>query len=171
VLHANPTAHAGAWAELITTGEELQIGTAPEGVDLAIAGSAPLAGITAITSVDALDLHDGDVVLIVGATGGVGSLAVQLAARAGAHVLAPALGEDEAFLRDLGVSEVLPRDGNIVELVRERRPDGVDALLDLVNYTAGSYDAALRPGARVASPTGAAGEGPRPHDGDGRPDA
>ena len=111
-------------------------------------------------SVEALDLHDGDLVLVVGATGGVGSLAVQLAARADARVLAPALAEDEAFLRELGVSEVLPRDGNIAGLVRERHPDGVDALLDLVNYTAGIYDAALKPGARVASPTGAAGEGP-----------
>jgi NADPH:quinone reductase len=44
--------------------------------------------------------------------------------------------------------------------VRERFPDGVDALLDLVNYEPGSFDAALRGGARVASPTGAAGEGP-----------
>jgi NADPH2:quinone reductase len=42
--------------------------------------------------------------------------------------------------------------------VRERVPDG-DALLDLVNYAPGIYDAALKPGARVASPTGAAGEG------------
>jgi NADPH:quinone reductase len=44
--------------------------------------------------------------------------------------------------------------------VRDRYPDGVDALLDLVNYAPGTYDAALKPGARVASPTGAAGEGP-----------
>ena len=36
----------------------------------------------------------------------------------------------------------------------------LDALLDLVNYTPGTYDAALKDGARVASPTGAAGEGP-----------
>jgi NADPH:quinone reductase-like Zn-dependent oxidoreductase len=158
--HANPTARHGAWTELITTSEELQIAPAPDGVDLATAGVAPLAGITALTSVDALDLHDGDLVLIVGATGGVGSLAVQLAARAGARVIAPGLPEDDVFLRELGVSEMLPRDGDVARLVRERHADGVDALLDLVNYTAGAYDAALKPGARVASPTGAAGEGP-----------
>jgi NADPH:quinone reductase len=55
---------------------------------------------------------------------------------------------------------VLPRDGDIAELVRDLVPDGVDALLDLVNYAPGSYDAALKPDARVASSTGAAGEGP-----------
>jgi NADPH:quinone reductase-like Zn-dependent oxidoreductase len=160
LLHANPTAHAGAWAELITVTEELQIAPAPDGVDLATAGAAPLAGITALMSVEALDLSAGDVVLIAGATGGVGSLAVQLAARAGARVLAPALPADESFLRELGVSDVLPRDGDIGRLVRDRVPGGIDALLDLVNYAPGSYDAALKPEARVASPTGAAGEGP-----------
>jgi NADPH:quinone reductase len=158
--HANPTARAGAWAELITVTEELSIAHAPDGVDLAVAGAAPLAGITAITAIDALDLSEGDVLLVVGAAGGVGSLAVQLAARAGARILAPALAQDGDFLRELGVSDVLPRDGDIAELARERVPDGVDALLDVVNYAPGTYDAALKPGARVASPTGAAGEGP-----------
>src|SRR4051812_44899187 len=160
LLHANPTVHAGAWAELITVTEELSSAPAPDGLDLAIAGAAPLAGIAALTAIDALALSDGDVLLVAGAAGGIGSLAIQLAARAGARILAPALAEDETFLRELGVSDVLPRDGDIAQLVRDREPDGVDALLDLVNYAPGTYDAALKPDARVASPTGAAGEGP-----------
>jgi NADPH:quinone reductase len=160
VLHANPAVKDGAWAELITVTEELSIGPAPDGVDLAIAGAAPLAGITAVTAVAALELSEGDVLLVAGATGGVGSLAVQLAARAGARVIAPALPEDEEFLRGLGVTDVLARDGDIPALVRGLVPKGVDALLDLVNYAPGTYDAALKEGARVASPTGAAGEGP-----------
>jgi NADPH2:quinone reductase len=59
-------------------------------------------------AIDALELSGGDTVLIVGATGGVGSFAVQLAARAGATIVAPALAEDETYLRELGVSELLP---------------------------------------------------------------
>ena len=160
LLHANPTARDGAWSELITVTEELSIAPVPEGVDLATAGAAPLAGITALTSIDALDVSTGDVVLVAGATGGVGSLAVQLAVKAGATVVAPALPEDEEFLRGLGVSQIIPREGDVAAAVRERFPDGVDALLDLVNYAPGTYDAALKDGARVASPTGAAGEGP-----------
>jgi NADPH2:quinone reductase len=160
LLHANPAVHDGAWAELITVTEELSIAPAPSGVDLAAAGAAPLAGITAVTAVDALELTEGDVLLVAGATGGVGSLAVQLAAHAGASILAPALPEDDAFLSALGVTEVLPRDGDIAHVVRDRHPDGVDALLDLVNYAPGTYEAALKPNARVASPTGAAGDGP-----------
>jgi NADPH:quinone reductase-like Zn-dependent oxidoreductase len=160
VLHADPTAHDGAWAELITVTEDLSIAPVPDGVDLAVAGAAPLAGITAMTLVDALELSDGDVLLVAGATGGVGSLAVQLAARAGARILAPALPEDETYLRELGVSDLLPRDGDVAAAVRDLVADGVDALIDLVNYAPGTYDAALKPDARVASSTGAAGDGP-----------
>jgi NADPH2:quinone reductase len=160
LLHANPTARDGAWTELITVTEDLSIAPVPEGVDLATAGAAPLAGIAAATAVDALELSEGDVLLVAGATGGVGSLAVQLAAKARATIVAPALREDEEFLRGLGVSEIVPRDGDVAAAVRERFPDGVDALLDLVNYSPGTYDAALKDGARIASPTGAAGEGP-----------
>jgi NADPH:quinone reductase len=132
----------------------------PTVVELAAAGAAPLVGITAMIAIDALDVSQGDTVLVVGATGGVGSFAVQLAARAGATVLAPALPEDEAYLRDLGVSEVLPRDGDVGAVVRERHPDGVDAVLDLVSYAPGAFDAALKSGGRVASPNAAAREGP-----------
>jgi NADPH:quinone reductase len=160
LVHANPTARDGAWAELVKVTEELSIAAVPEEVDLATAGAAPLAGITAFASVDALALFQGDVLLVAGATGGVGSLAVQPAVHAGATVIAPALAEDEEYLRGLGVTEFVPREGDVAAAVRERFPEGVDALLDLVNYAPGTYDAALKEGARVASPTGAAGEGP-----------
>ena len=159
LVHANPTVHDGSWAELIAV-QEASIARAPEGVDGATAGAAPLAGITALLAVDALELSDGDTVLIVGATGGVGSLAVQLAARAGATVVAPALPEDETYLRDLGVSELLPRDGDLAATARERHPDGFDAALDLVNYAPDVPATLVKDGGRVASPTGAAGEGP-----------
>jgi NADPH:quinone reductase len=160
LLHANPTVRDGSWAELIAVPQDMFIGRAPEGVDLATAGAAPLAGIAAIMAIDALELSDGDTVLIVGATGGVGSLAVQLAATAGATVVAPALPEDEAHLRELGVSELLPRDGDLAAAARERHPDGFDAVLDLVNYAPDVPAALAKEGGRVASPTGAAGEGP-----------
>src|SRR4051794_38013818 len=81
LLHANPNVHDGAWAELITPPEEPSTAPVPDGVALAIAGAAPRAGIPAITAVDALELSKGDVVLVAGAPGGVGGLAVQLAAK------------------------------------------------------------------------------------------
>jgi NADPH:quinone reductase len=152
------TVHAGSWAESIVV-PETGLTKKPDGVDTATAGAAALAAVTAILCLDALNLSQGDTVLIAGATGGVGSIAVQLAAAAGATVLAPALPEDEDYLRGLGVSDVLPRDADVVAAVRERHPEGVHAIVDLVNFAPGTYDAALKDGGRVSSATNAAGEG------------
>jgi NADPH:quinone reductase-like Zn-dependent oxidoreductase len=159
VVYANPVVHDGAWAEHIAVAEADGIAKLPALIELSAAGAAPVAGITACLAVDALGLSEGQIVLIVGAAGGVGSLAVQLAARPGAVIIAPGLPDDEDYLRDLGASHVVPRDGDVVAAARELAPGGVDALLDLVSYAPGAYDAALKAGARVVSPNGAAGEG------------
>jgi NADPH:quinone reductase len=158
----SPGVHHGSWAELIVVPQD-QVAHLPDGVDLAQAGAAPLAGVTALAVHDALSLEQGDTVLMVGANGGVGSLAVQLAAAAGATVVAPGLPEDHDYLRGLGVAEVLDRTGDIAALVRERHPEGVDALADFASRSPeqlGTYAAAVREGGRIASSAGAAGEGP-----------
>jgi NADPH:quinone reductase len=150
--------HDGACAELIMSSDQT-LTRKPAGVDTATAGAAGLAAVAAVMCVDALELSQGDTVLVIGATGGVGSVVVQLAAAAGATVIAPALPEDEDYLRGLGVNELLPREGDVVAAVRERRPDGVDAIVDVASWTPGGYDAALKDGGRISSPTNAAGEG------------
>jgi NADPH:quinone reductase len=163
LMHANPTVRDGGWAELLVVPEDTGIARRPSSVELAAAGAAPLVGITALAAIDALELSEGDSVLIVGATGGVGSFAVQLAAAAGATVIAPALAEDEEYLRGLGVTERIDREGDVAAAVRERHPEGVDALLDLVSYAPDGFDAhaaALKDGGRGATPLGAAGDGP-----------
>ncbi len=155
-----PPVHDGAWAERIVVGEQF-LARKPAGVDTAQAGAAPLVTLTALAIIDALELSAGQTVVVVGATGGVGSIVVQLAKAAGATVVAPALPDDEAFLRGLGVDDVLPREGDLVSAVRGRYPNGVDALVDAVTpYQPTPYDAILVDGGRIASPTNAAGEGP-----------
>jgi NADPH:quinone reductase len=72
-------------------------------------------------------------------------------------VIAPALAEDEDFLRDLGVTDVVDREGDVAANVRGVSPDGVDAILDCVSQ---QPDAPLlKEGGRLASMLGAAGEG------------
>jgi NADPH:quinone reductase-like Zn-dependent oxidoreductase len=155
-----PPVRDGAWTELIVSSEET-LAKKPDGVDTAIAGAVPLVALTALPIIDALELSAGHTVLVVGATGGVGSLVVQLAKAAGATVLASGRPEDEEFLSGLGVDEVFPREGDLVAAVRERYPDGVNALVDAVTpYQPTPYDGVLADGGRVASPTNAAGEGP-----------
>jgi NADPH:quinone reductase-like Zn-dependent oxidoreductase len=157
-----PAVHDGAWAELAAVPAQA-VAHLPDGVDLAQAGAAPWAALTALAAADALDLRQGSTVLVIGATGGVGALAVQLAAKAGATVLAPGLAEDRHYLRGLGVAEVLDRNSDVAAQVRERHPGGVDALLDLTSQSPdqlNAYAALVGDGGRIASSLGAAGEGP-----------
>ena len=157
VLHANPAAHEGSWAELIVVPEDFQVAAKPRSVDFAQAGGAPLAALTAIAAFDALAPSEGETVLVVGASGGVGSLFVQLAAAAGANVIAPALAEDEEYLRGLGIAEYVDRNTDVAAAVRESHPTGVDAILDVVSAPDTSL---LKEGGRIASTIGAAGDGP-----------
>jgi NADPH2:quinone reductase len=160
-----PTVHNGSWAELIAVPESMAT-RKPADIDTASAGAAPLAAITALAALDALGVSEGDTVLIVGANGGVGSFAVQLADEAGATVIAPALPEDEEYLRELGVSEVLDREADVAALVHERYPDGIEALLDLVSYAPEGFDThaeVLKDDGRGASSLSAAGEGSERH--------
>ena len=162
----SPTVHEGTWAELIAVPESMATRKPEGGVDTASAGAAPLAAITALAAIDALGVSEGDTVLIVGANGGVGSFAVQLAANAGVRVIAPALPEDEEYLKELGVSEILPREADIAALVHERYPEGIEALLDLVSYAPEGFDThaeVLHDDGRGASSLSAAGEGSERH--------
>ncbi|MGY1708261.1 NAD(P)-dependent alcohol dehydrogenase [Geodermatophilus sp. SYSU D00758] len=85
----------------------------PPTVEPADAGALPLAGLTALQALHgaaAVHTRRSPRVLVVGAAGGIGSYAVQLAGLAGAHVTAVARRGDLAWLRDLGVDEVADRD-------------------------------------------------------------
>jgi NADPH:quinone reductase len=156
VLHANPTVRDGSWAELIAVPEDFQVAAKPSKLSFAESGATPLAGIAALDAFDAIVPREGGTVLVIGATGGVGSFFVQLAAAAGAHVVAPALPEDHDYLRALGVSELVERDDDFAA-AREAHPDGVDAVLDLVSHAPDTT--LLKEGGRLASTMGAAGDG------------
>lgn len=97
----------GGWAERRVVAVE-NLAELPEGVHVDEAAALPAAGVTALQAVRALGPVVGRRVLITGASGGVGRFAVQLAARAGARVIAavgsPARGEG---LRELGADQVV----------------------------------------------------------------
>jgi NADPH2:quinone reductase len=156
-----PTVHEGAWAEYVTVPEDGFVARKPSGLDFTEAAALPLAGVTALVAVDAVDPHEDDTVLVVGADGGVGSYAVQLAAKRGAMVIATAKPDDEQRLRELGAAETIDyTHQDIAAAVRERHPEGVNALIDLVNQADGFAPFAdlVRDGGRAASSLGAADE-------------
>jgi NADPH2:quinone reductase len=97
----------GAWAELAAVRTD-RLAELPEGIGFEEAAALPVAGLTAIRALAVAGPLLGRRVLVTGAAGGVGRVAVQLAHRGGAHVTGVAGGPDRAAgLADLGADEVI----------------------------------------------------------------
>jgi NADPH2:quinone reductase len=102
----------------------------PPSLDWFRAGSLFVVATTAVAAVRAVSLKSGDVVAVTGAAGGVGSLAVQLARRAGARVIGIASDKNADFLRSVGVEAVVYGDG-LAQRLQELAPKGLGAFIDL----------------------------------------
>ncbi|WP_430334699.1 NADP-dependent oxidoreductase [Rhodococcus sp. ACT016] len=123
-------AGSGAYAErvLVSASDVLP---KPESVSWESAACLLVAGGTAVDALTVTRVGEGDVVVIQGAAGGVGELAVQLAVARGAIVLGVAWDKHHDFLRTLGAAPVTPGPG-LPERIRAIAPDGVDAVIDTV---------------------------------------
>lgn len=158
-IPSTPPLHDGTYAEYIGA-PSVVLARKPAGLSFEVAAALPLAGSTARDSVDAVDVGPGDTVVVVGATGGVGSIAVQLAAQRGATVIATARpGDEEAFVRSLGAAETVDYSaGDVAEALRARFPSGVTALVDAIDRDAAFVAMAevVRDGGRISTTMGAA---------------
>ncbi|MEV6378561.1 NADP-dependent oxidoreductase [Streptomyces sp. NPDC051773] len=106
-----------------------QIIAKPAALPWEVAGSLSASGQTAHTAMEILGVSAGETVLVNGAAGGVGTIAVQLAVLRGAKVIATAREDNHAYLRELGAIPVAYGEG-LLDRVREAAPEGVDAALD-----------------------------------------
>ena len=154
----------GFYAEYVAVPAE-RVGHLPPGMSLRDAGAIATTALTAIQGIDDnLRIKSGETLIIHGAAGGVGSLAVQFARLRGARVLATATGEDGAsFVKRLGADAVVDgRKADIVAAARQFAPGGVDAVLAFAGGDAleRCLDA-LKSGGRVAFPLGVSPE-PKP---------
>ena len=130
----------------------------PGALKMEQAAVLPSDGLTALKGLeDVLRLQPDESVMIFGASGGIGHLAVQLAKRLGARVFAVASGEDGVgFVKRLGADAAVDgRSDKVLDVAREFAPDGIDAAL----VTAGGEAtdralSAIRPGGRIAHPNG-----------------
>lgn len=147
----------GFYAEYVAV-PAANVAPAPETLDLRRAGAIATTGLTALQGIDdALRIRAGEALIIHGASGGVGTLAVQFAKARGARVLATASGQDGVKLvRRLGADMAI--DGHRESLPAAARafaPDGVDAVLA---FAGGGLLTeclhALRRGGKVAYPNG-----------------
>jgi NADPH:quinone reductase len=126
----------------------------PEGMPADVAAALPTAGMTALGALDVIAPRPGQSVLIVGATGGVGVFAVQLAAAHGAEVIATARPGADRWIRQLGAAQTADYTaGDIAEQIRKTHPNGIDALLDLTRDQArfGEYAGLVRDGGTALS--------------------
>jgi NADPH:quinone reductase-like Zn-dependent oxidoreductase len=126
---------------------------APAAVSDVEAATLPMNALTARIALDAVDPPSGGVVAVTGAAGAFGGYAVQLAKADGLTVVADAKESDRALIEGLGADVVLPRGDGFAAAVRDRFPDGVDALLD-GSLQAAEVTPAVRDGGAVATVRG-----------------
>lgn len=122
----------GGYAEYLTTATTHGIAKIPDGVDWATAGVLGLAGAAAAASVNALGDVSGKTVLVSGATGGVGTHAVQLAVVGGATVIATAApGTETEHVLGFGAQHAVNYRGELATQIKELAPNGVDSIVHL----------------------------------------
>ena len=147
----------GFHAELVTVAGT-KVAPIPRNLDVARAGAIASTGLTALQGVEKLDLRKGERIIVHGASGGVGTLALQLAKWRGARVLATASGRDGvALARRLGADAAV--DGKKEDLFAAARrfaPEGVDAILAFAGgkSLARCLDALKPRGGRLVYPNG-----------------
>jgi NADPH:quinone reductase-like Zn-dependent oxidoreductase len=114
-----------------TVAEAANLVPKPAGLPWEVAGALPVAGFTAWAMVRAVDVRQGDTVVVSGAAGGVGAIAVQLARRKGATVIGLAGPSNHDWLTRHGVVPVAYGEG-VAGRIRDAAPAGrgVDAFLD-----------------------------------------
>ncbi len=129
-----PWGSAGTYAERVAVSEDAPLARVPHGLDPLVAAALPTAASTALEIVESLEPLTGKTALLVGAAGGVGSFATQLAANAGAYLLAVAGADAGDRLRSYGAAEVIDYTaGSVPDAVRRAHPDGIDVLIDLAS--------------------------------------
>ncbi|WP_405825696.1 NADP-dependent oxidoreductase [Streptomyces sp. NBC_01390] len=117
----------------------------PAGLDWQHAVALPVAGETAERVLNLLGVAAGETVLMHGASGAVGTLAIQLATARGARVIATAGPSNQDYLTSLGATATVYGEG-LVERVRALAPEGVDAVFDLAGKGALEDSITLRGG-------------------------
>jgi 2-desacetyl-2-hydroxyethyl bacteriochlorophyllide A dehydrogenase len=126
----------------------------PKNLSSEEAAGIPLAGLTAYQSLhDAGKLHENQTVLIIGASGGVGSFAIQLAKAKGAKIIGVASEKNHAYMKELGADHTIDyKNNHIGEATKELFPEGVDIIFDCTSGESLQQGlAALKPSGKLVS--------------------
>ncbi|MGP3942017.1 NAD(P)-dependent alcohol dehydrogenase [Streptomyces sp. 6N106] len=149
-VHADNEIDGGGASEYVNVSVEL-LAHAPAGLDFAESAALPLAAQTAMTCLDRGQVAAGTRVAVIGASGGVGHLAVQMARAAGAFVVGVSSARNQEFVRSMGADEVIDR--NETDVSSSFGADSFDVLIDCVGGREQWIQAqrVLRPGGRFVT--------------------
>jgi len=142
----------GSYAEYVKSGIE-RVALVPEGISLAEAATIPTAGGTAWGAVmDVGNAQPGQSFFINGGAGGVGSFAIQLAARLGGRVIVTCSPANAEYVRALGAERSIDyRNEDVLAALRQFAPDGVDTIIDAIGMGSLPADTAsvVKPGGKI----------------------
>ena len=139
----------GAQAELVVLPAASVVAT-PDGATLEQAATLPMNGLTALLSLELLDLAPGQTLGVSGGAGQLASYVIPLARLRGLRVVTDAAPHDEALVRGFGADVVLPRGEGFPAAVREAVPGGVDGFVDTALLKRDAFPAIRDGGALVA---------------------
>ncbi len=145
----------GTWAEYAAVAMDALILTIPEGMSFGQAAAVPVAGNTALKALHVLPLQSGDSVFIAGASGAVGTLAIQLAKARGWRVAASASRANHEYMRSLGADLTVDyRQAHWPAQVRGWASDGVDAAVAIQPGTSADSIQTIRDGGFLVTVSG-----------------
>ena len=126
----------GSFGEYVTVPTAVGIARLPDPVSFTDGAALGLAGAAAQGIIDGAELQIGATVLVVGATGGVGTQVVQLATAAGARVIATAhTDEERELVADLGADATVDHTADLAPQLRATAPEGIDVVVHLAGDT------------------------------------
>lgn len=144
----------GCWAKYVAVSKD-SIVSLPDKLDVTTGASLPVAGKTALEVIRAIELNKGDSLFIAGASGAIGSLAIQLATNKGIRVAASASSKNHDYMKSLGCEYTVDyKDSDWKEDVKNWMEDGVDAAIAILPGTVNDALDVVRDGGKVVTVSG-----------------
>lgn len=145
----------GTWAEYAAVGKDSLIIRIPDGMSFEQAAAVPVAGNTALKVFHALNLKLGDSLFIAGASGAIGTFAIQLAVQRGYLVAASASEKNHEYMKRLGAQKTVDyNDPSWPQQILEWQPGGVDAAIAIQPGTAAASMPVVKDGGAIVPVSG-----------------
>lgn len=143
-------AKGGPWAEYAAVSKDSLILKMPDAMDFTTAAALPVAGNTVLKAFQALNLNSGDSLFIAGASGAIGTFAIQLAKKEGVEVVGSASEKNHDHMKSLGADFTVDyHDTDWQAQIKEWKPNGVDAALAIQPKTGPSSMEVVKDGGIV----------------------